>query len=922
MITFFFTTFIIVTTVGTWCNTIELQDMRRYILEYVDETSAEYYLSCTDYLKSSTVNRNVLKEISLEIRDDLLLTNAPKRDVYGLWWTNPDLQKYCPCLKEVATYFENPINMYIKKSVEFGDDFYDDVTLLANSRFSEEAVKICSSNTQSPLCTLVHAMPMINAVSHFPQQKSQWTVKDVERSSAIKLHILLLQKQYPNEFNFLERLDFSPDSELKKIVTNLVNSVLSYMQNNEISSLKELYLVMPRFDQYIQSSDCNLDKNCLVLKILEQFSRYVEQIELYEDSLVIKGRKRVLLNTGIDYTEFLKQIQLNRILQVIDEHDVTTVTMANALKEQIETKFLQLKSYYQQVQIFNSDIAKADIAFITGRLEKFKNDVKLVVDTFIEKMKALLGQMFLAVVADLVESIAALAVQIAHTANPLAWLFGGVNPQDISAAFAKVAQAMANLGEGIAITVYWANVGDAATNIANGFKQNNEFLETVKKLIFKEELSRDEFQTTKNDFLAEYTKYDPQVTKADIVKLTATWTALQSAICTLIYGLQTSAGIGAAGIIKDQNLCVDLPILAETMGELYENMYDFQFDLMDALAEYMRAEVAVDAAEEITTDLTNISGGDPNDPDIWESLQLVGSLTYTTYKTHLLQGINHYCNILQYSEGGELPKECKGPNTDMAQLISRTITKCTSQSYHFYYVPTAPSGPDDEAYVDTVRLFYGATVNFKIPNSQWLIDHDWIKESEKNKILLVEKLEVYLPTAPTNPMSFLVTADPILKNQITPTSGSTEYMILPNLPLSVKYVMGPARTSCPIQIISNPYTSCEAEQSSFLCHSSLSYPRSDRILYPSIYTQWAITVEGGEHLTAPDSATDMAVIFGIQLCEINKQNQKFKVDGLVQLQNVNDCCQSGQYRPNITTTCVDCPAQSHSALSGYYCAKD
>ena len=251
-------------------------------------------------------------------------------------------------------------------------------------------------------------------------------------------------------------------------------------------------------------------------------------------------------------------------------------------------------------------------------------------------------------------------------------------------------------------------------------------------------------------------------------------------------------------------------------------------------------------------------------------------------------------NILQYSEGDKRPIECKGPSTDVSLLISKQVKSCAEQTFRLHQVPTTPSGQDDKAYVDVSELFNGATVNFKIPNSQWLVDHNWINEKEKDEAFLIEKLEVYLPTAPTRLTHFTVTADPILGNQLHPHADDTEYMIVPHASLTTQYDMGPEEMYCQFQKISNPYTSCETEQrSSLICPSTTDSPRSDHVLYPSLYSQWAITIEGGERLTPPKSVTDISVIFGIKLCKVVPQEyNEFKAD-IFQMQENDRCCPSG-----------------------------
>ena len=67
----------------------------------------------------------------------------------------------------------------------------------------------------------------------------------------------------------------------------------------------------------------------------------------------------------------------------------------------------------------------------------------------------------------------------------------------------------------------------------------------------------------------------------------------------------------------------------------------------------------------------------------------------------------------------------------------------------------------------------------------------------------------------------------------------------------------------------------------------------------------------------------MSVIFGIQLCKV-PPSDSYRADlvGSQGTSGVDDCCPGGHYRPNVTSSCVECPTGSHSALGGYYCELD
>ena len=829
----------------------------------------------------------------------------------SLWLASPVISNYC-CMTENYNEFISIIRRVLKFY-----NFHNIAQAISTSEFQRNMKENCEATNDDKYCNVAYAIPMLEQAASLPGSKQYWTEQDNQAVDAILFHLTVLIKSIPSVYNSLQ--DLVTADKQKEVFTYIINQILKYMQEGDYTALKDFQNKLPKMQVYTQTSpSCNSDIICICMKIIAQLDSYVEELEIHETSLVINGRKRILLNTGIDYIEFLKQKQLDRILQVLDEQHLTSMSIATALKGEIISKFTSLKSYYKHVASFNGDIATADIGYITGRLDGFKERITSIVDTFKNKMGILLIQMFVGIGVEIAEATVTMALAIADACNPIGWITGGADPNSVADAIADFANAMSLLPKGIAVQIAWSNVQTKASEIGGNFGRNRVLLENVKVLVYKETKSHEEFEIAKNGFLNQYKSYDPQVSHDDLVKVTAMWSGLVAAACAVIDAFTTSAGAIVRGVVNGQNLCVDLPVLAERMGGLYENIYDFQFDLMDAVAEYMRAKVTEDAAEEINTELTTISGKDPDDEKTLATLQIMGGLTFVTYKTHILQAINRYCNILQYKEGGKQPIECKGPSTDLSLLISRQGTTCTKERFRYYQVPTTPSGQNDKAYVDISELFKGATVNFKIPNSQWLVDHHWINANEMNQTFLIEELEVFLPITPTRPTHFSVTADPILNNQLHSGINDTEYMMVPHVLLTSEYDMGPKRTYCRLQKISNPYTSCGAEQRSFVCSSSDSFPRSNHGVYPSLYSEWAIKIKGGEHLTSPNPATEMSVIFGLKLCIAAANDDIF--DDLVKRNEVDDCCPSGQYRPNITADCADCPVKSHSALAGYYCA--
>ena len=77
-------------------------------------------------------------------------------------------------------------------------------------------------------------------------------------------------------------------------------------------------------------------------------------------------------------------------------------------------------------------------------------------------------------------------------------------------------------------------------------------------------------------------------------------------------------------------------------------------------------------------------------------------------------------------------------------------------------------------------------------------------------------------------------------------------------------------------------------------------------------------------MTPPNPATDLSLIFGIQMCKHVPIDVKSKFRTVFSEENmdVGECCLSGNFRPNATADCQACPMGSHSALAGYYCERN
>ena len=834
-----------------------------------------------------------------------------KHSLYQLWMQHPNIRDAC-CYSDSNYHITLMMKLF-----KFGNDFYKLIGGLKSTvaiELRNELTKLCSSSSTDQFCSIKAALDTIDVALRLPADKNTWTQTTETYRKAVLISFVILKRKFSTEYS---RLVINNDD----IIVQSTNIILKHIQKKEVSQLREFATYLPPNDAYLpKTATCGTNQLCIFMKTVEQVRMYLDEANLDTNPILVNGKKRLILNTAVDYREFLRQKQLDRILTVLAEQSSTSLQIANDLKEHTTTKFSELRTYFEKVETFNQQIASADIGYVNGRLEYYTRSVNRIVGKLKQDVAFLLKQAFIGVGLNIAEKIIIQAVAIAEAGNPLKWVFSGGALTDALKAAAELSNAIADLVKLTRIKSSFNKLKSTTADVATRIEKNNDFLQNVKNLINRKTVTRKQFEASKSSFVEKYTAYDPQVTKPELVEIGTIWVNVVDAICGVIDAIDTAAGSVVKNIVYKSGLCSSLKHQVEKMFSTYEEIYDFQFDLINAMAAYVRSSVALDAAKEINSEFTEVTKLNVNSGTTLTTLAMMGGLSFVSYKVHILKTVHLYCNALEYMEGGKQPSECKGVNTDVALLIANTQPVCRSETTRFYKVPTTKpstnSSDDKLAYIDIGELYSGNEVSFKIPSSDWLIENDWIGASESNYSFYVKRFEVYLPTKTDYPQILHTTATPVLHNEVIP--GSTEYTIVPNMPLVYEYSMGPSRLNCHIPKFSNPYTSCETSDVSQICEHSHSIKHH---LYPSIYSQWKLSIKGGENMTVPDPATDLPLVIGIQLCKIAPYEYDEYQNAAV-VEEMEQCCPSGEYRQGMKSDCMSCPANSRSALAGYYCEKD
>ena len=895
-----------------WCSSISSHNINNQYQQQVRPSLKVYCGTSTDN-SFKVYNSSQTSDVAPKIEADSGRSLAQyRRSLYTFWMQHPSIRDFC-CNANTNYHITLLQALY-----RFENNFYNYIGgLTANVAIElrKELENRCSESLSDPFCPIYAALEAIDVSSRLPADRSTWTQETEQYKQAVLVSFAILKKKFPQVYS-----GFILDEE--GIIVNCTNLILRHIQNKDVDKLETLATYLPSNDAYKATETvCRNDQLCIFMKIVEQARLYLDEARLDTNPVLINGKKRLVLNTAVDYREFLKQKQLDRILTILSEQQSTSIQIANDLKQHTTTKFTELRTYFEKVETFNQQIASADIGYVNGRLEVYQNSVKRIMGKLKRDMADLLHNAFISVGLEIAEKAVILAMEIAEAVNPLKWLTGGGPARDLLEATGDLLNAIAEIVKLAQIKSSLNKLIVKSSDIGEKIERNDNFLQNVKNLIDRKTVSREDFEHSKRKFIQQYTAYDPQVTKPELVEMGALWEILIDSACDVIDSTTSAAAAPVKSYVNNKGYCISLKSQTAKMVSTYEEIYDYQFDLIDTMAAYVRSSVSLDAAEEISSEFTEFTKVDLDSGSTLTTLAIMGGLTYVAFTTHILHAVHLYCNVLEYMEGGILPSECKGVNTDLALLIANKEPVCRSDTTQFYRIPTTMGSVNgsNNGIINIADLIAGDKVTFKVPSADWLVEKKWIRASERNDSFYVKKFEVHLPIIPEYPQKFYSKSEPVLHNEITP--GSTEYIIVPDTPLIYEYRMGPSRLGCHFLKFRNPYTSCKTTDISEVCEMSheIKHP-----LYPSIYSQWSISVQGEEDMTVPDPATDLDLIISMRLCKIAPANERSGTySDTAVFQEVQDqCCPEGEYRPSIDSMCTSCPDGSSSALAGYYCERN
>ena len=474
-------------------------------------------------------------------------------------------------------------------------------------------------------------------------------------------------------------------------------------------------------------------------------------------------------------------------------------------------------------------------------------------------------------------------------------------------------------------------------DIYSALIDNGHFLRLTRELLPSSELdvTSEEFNHAKTVFLQNYTDYSPKVRRSQITQAGEMFVSVIDQMCSKIDVAQGPYAHYKAGELQYDGKCFKLMSAMSTMTSYNEQLYEFQFEYMDAMAEYMRSSTGTFAAREINSKLFQRSTSSLS-PTLMRSLAIGAFFTHEIQKWQIMED---YCDTLEYRNGGKRPAICQDLSTDFPSLVAYIPKECDSDVEQIVDIPiqekTSGNKPDSSA-LYLKHLVEGMNVVFQVPNTDWLLKNKWITQVDAESAIYVKNFQIYIPAYHKKAMKVRSEVTAAI-NQLYP--GGPIYGIRPPAVFVSEYDTGKADLGCRLPPLENPYTTCRLRRMPLICETTTTPNNADDFKtstkYPSIFASWSIRVSGYESLKTVNYATPLAIKAKVQLCKIRnriprtsatKQPVEGGSDDISTRSDAEEtpstiwgCCYGRRFLNATSNECEDCPGNSKRGLLGYAC---
>ena len=447
---------------------------------------------------------------------------------------------------------------------------------------------------------------------------------------------------------------------------------------------------------------------------------------VYPHYLLLKKMKEERLNPGhtgdtrdltlyenVDHAKIIElkkdTIKHNQLLDAIDQ-----------LNDNLETHVRGISSYFRGIASFDQGIANADVLFIKEKLETFDSKYTELEAKVNNDVDAAMRAMLALVTAELVEDTIALVAKMAEEANHIAAIFTGVDTTGIRNQAIEVADAAANVVHATALHLRLKGLATDTTELGTDLHNNQEQITSMTTLVEMIKNNRaEDIGKDAETFIGEYSAYTPQVGRSRMAQNIAKWEAFKESTCNLLNGVR---GVGAStgkAVVNGFLLCENLEATIAEFDALRQNIFDFQFELVDSLAREVRGNLAKKLADSIQEQRN----------DNFKADQLLGGFLMT--QSFIQSQACLYCDKLKYKNEGQRVEPCSPENglftdSDLDKLVAFTDHQTYISIERTVHIPSKPQSSGDLGFINIHTFARDKTASFRLPQDvNWLYKFDW-----------------------------------------------------------------------------------------------------------------------------------------------------------------------------------------------------
>ena len=692
------------------------------------------------------------------------------------------------------------------------------------------------------------------------------------------------------------------------------------------------------------------DKNCLdkthSASLYCIIKRAVTDLKIYSDHM--QTPSKIILQTEFHMRELLQQ-QFNREISSkinevklymshsFDELKQTVISLQNTLQT-------RLGNYYSSLARYDQKKAEADVNFIYGRLERYQKSIQDSTNTLGEQLTSLVVNAIGSSSANIVGKARRVAFAAAAAANPVDKILGRMDSiLTLMDAIDDLMMATVDLHKAIYIRDHvLPKITKETIALGGQLDKNMKTQINIKNMIqagFKKQLHIDNTLEFMDGFLKEYNDYTPIFSAGMFANFEAMLDGVVDELCDVIFsGDTTESGI-AKHVILSKGSCLNIKVDVARLVANFEEMYDFQYDLMEAMSSFVRASVAQAGAlklsETIDDTLTDAQREQNHLALKVHTLQM-----YTVNNIHMDMVVRDACNLIKYKKGEETTDYCENllidsHTTEFDKLVAYPYETdmCAHDNIQRYVniparVKENISVSLPAHVIDLDELYKGKAVGFQIPNSAWLVQNKWLSATDVLHPLFIKQFQLYLPPLHLHSgrsMDEHVVADMDGDNYIS--QGGETYVFFSPVQYNFRYNLG--HGSCfmgqPLDSINNPYNvpGCQ-ERSDIPCVTSKG-EIAGSVFHPSIYAKWKLRAFLSGKLTQPNPAGEIYLRAGLTICKIGL-TRRIRSDAAYGTHTTEPvCCSDQNMYHNVSShehPCQSCPQGSCPNLQGYYCERN